>query len=67
MPFEMQTTANLWDTLCRDLEAERSQTSHDQQSVAAQRFKETAAKMFQESSPRRCDSLEIAGDVCQAA
>ncbi len=63
----MQPTANLWDVLCRDLEVERSQSSHEQQSVAAQHFKETAERVFQESSPRRCDALEIAGDVCQAA
>jgi len=63
----MQTTANLWDALCRDLEAERSQTSHEHHSEAAKHFRQTAERIFQETSPRRCDALEIAGDVCQSA
>lgn len=63
----MQTTANLWEVLCRDLETQRSQTSKDKHHAAAQNFKEAALQVFRESSPRLCDALEISGDVCQAS
>lgn len=63
----MQTTANLWEVLCRDLEEQRNQTSREQHHVAAQKFKEAAHQVFQKSSPRLSDALEIAGDVCQAS
>ncbi|MCK9589822.1 MAG: tetratricopeptide repeat protein [Terrimicrobiaceae bacterium] len=63
----MQTTANLWEVLCKDLEAQRSQTSLEQHRVAAQKFKEAARQVFRQSSPRLSDALEIAGDVCQAS
>lgn len=63
----MQTTANLWEVLCRDLETQRSQTSKDKHHAAAQNFKESAMQVFRESSPRLCDALEISGDVCQAS
>ena len=65
--FVMQTTANLWEVLCKDLESERSKASRDQHLVAARTFKETARQVFPKSSPRLCDALEIAGDVCQAS
>jgi len=63
----MQTTANLWEVLCKDLETQRSQTSREQHRIAAQKFKEAAEQVFRKSSPRLSDALEIAGDVCQAA
>lgn len=63
----MQTTANLWEVLCRDLEEQRSQPSREQHHVAAQKFKEAANQVFRKSSPRLSDALEIAGDVCQAS
>jgi len=63
----MQTTANLWEVLCRDLESQTSHPSKEQHHLAARQFKEAAIQVFPESSPRLCDALEIAGDVCQAA
>lgn len=63
----MQTTANLWEVLCRDLEAQRGQASRELHHVAAQKFKEAAQQVFGASSPRLSDALEIAGDVCQAS
>jgi len=63
----MQTTANLWEVLCKDLEAQRSKASGEQHRIAAQKFKEAAQQVFRKSSPRLSDALEIAGDVCQAS
>jgi tetratricopeptide (TPR) repeat protein len=63
----MQTTANLWEVLCKDLEAQRSQTSGETHRLAARKFKEAAQQVFRKGSPRLSDALEIAGDVCQAA
>ncbi|MEI6280191.1 MAG: tetratricopeptide repeat protein [Verrucomicrobiae bacterium] len=63
----MQTTENFWEVLCRDLESQTSQPSKEQHRVAAQKFKEAAIQVFRDSSPRLCDALEIAGDVCQAS
>lgn len=63
----MQTTANLWEVLCNDLEAQRSLTTGDDHRLAAQKFKEAAQQVFPSGSPRLSDALEIAGDVCQAA
>lgn len=63
----MQTTANLWDVLCRDLESQRSQLSAEQHHLAASKFRETAEQVFRPASPRLCDAIEIAGDVCQAS
>lgn len=63
----MQTTANLWEVLCKDLEAQRNQASREQHRLAAQKFKEAAGQVFRHGSPRLSDALEIAGDVCQAS
>jgi tetratricopeptide (TPR) repeat protein len=63
----MQTTANLWEVLCRDLEEMRTRTSTEQHRAAAERFREAAAQVFRPGSPRLCDALEISGDVCQAS
>lgn len=63
----MQTTANLWEVLCKDLETQRSQATGEKHRLAAQKFKEAAQQVFRKSSPRLSDALEIAGDVCQAA
>ncbi len=62
----MPTTANLWEELCRDLEADRKALTREKHHVAAKKFKETAAQVFRSGSRRHCDALEIAGDVCQA-
>ena len=61
------TTANFWEVLCRDLESQTSLPSKEQHHLAAQQFKEAATQVFRDNSPRLCDALEIAGDVCQAA
>ncbi|MDX2081789.1 MAG: tetratricopeptide repeat protein [Terrimicrobiaceae bacterium] len=63
----MQTTANLWDVLCRDLETQRTQLAAEQHHLAASKFRETAEQVFRPASPRLCDAIEIAGDVCQAS
>jgi len=63
----MQTTANLWEVLCKDLETQRSKSTGEQHRLAAQKFKEAAQQVFRKSSPRLSDALEIAGDVCQAS
>jgi tetratricopeptide (TPR) repeat protein len=63
----MQTTANLWDVLCRDLEDRRSDSSRDQHRAAAEQFREAALQVFRPESPRLSDALEISGDVCQAS
>ncbi len=63
----MQTTANLWDVLCRDLEAQRSKLESGLHNQAAKKFREAAEQVFRPGSPRLCDAVEIAGDVCQAA
>lgn len=63
----MQTTANLWEVLCRDLESQRCLPSRERHHVAAQQFKDAASQVFRKSSPRLSDALEIAGDVCQAS
>lgn len=61
------TSANLWDVLCQDLEFHRSALSPDQHCLAAEKFKEAAMQVLSGSSARLCDAVEMAGDVCQAA
>jgi len=63
----MQTTANLWDVLCRDLEEQRTLSPREQHRAAADQFREAAAHVFRSNSPRLTDALEISGDVCQAS
>jgi tetratricopeptide (TPR) repeat protein len=63
----MQTTANLWDVLCRDLEDKRTNPSKEEHRAAAEQFREAATQVFLPDSPRLCDALEISGDVCQAS
>jgi len=63
----MQTTANLWEVLCRDLESERQTAKADQYQEIARRFLDTARHVLRPDSPRLCDAIEIAGDVGQAA
>ncbi len=63
----MQTTANLWEVLCKDLESQRSEKSREEHHRAAKKFKTSAEQVFRKGSPRLADALEIAGDVCQAS
>ena len=63
----MQTTANLWEQLCRELESSRSVLTVEKLLLAAKQFKETATQVFRNGSRRHCDALEITGDVCQEA
>jgi tetratricopeptide (TPR) repeat protein len=63
----MQETANFWEVLCRDLESQTSDPDRDRHRLAAQQFREAARQVFREGSPRLCDAMEIAGDVCQAS
>jgi tetratricopeptide (TPR) repeat protein len=63
----MQTTANLWELLCRDFESERRSAKAEQHHGIALRFLQAARRILRSSSPRLCDAIEIAGDVCQAA
>jgi len=61
----VQTTANLWDQLCQELESSRSVLTVEKLRLAAKQFKETATQVFRNGSRRHCDALEMAGDVCQ--
>jgi tetratricopeptide (TPR) repeat protein len=63
----MQTTANLWETLCCDLAAQRTAQGAEQQHLIAKRFKEAATQVLRPNSPRICDAIEVAGDLCQSA
>jgi len=63
--FGVQTTANLWDQLCQELESNRSVLTVEKLRLAAKQFKETATQVFRNGSRRHCDALEIAGDVSQ--
>src|SRR6186713_1944162 len=63
----MQTTANLWEVLCRDLESERQTAKADQCQEIARKFLDAARHVLRPDSPRLCDAIEIAGDVSQAA
>jgi tetratricopeptide (TPR) repeat protein len=63
----MQTTANLWELLCRDFELERRSAKAEQYHGIAVRFLQAAKRILRSTSPRLCDALEIAGDACQAA
>jgi tetratricopeptide (TPR) repeat protein len=62
----MQPTANLWDTLCRDFEARRRGASPEEYVEVARAFVESAKQVLRPDSPRLCDAIEIAGDVCHA-
>lgn len=63
----MQATANIWEALCRDLESERQTATAEQYQEIARKFLHTAHQVLRADSPRLCDAIEIAGDVCQAA
>ena len=63
----MQSTANLWEILCGELEARRQENSRENHRDAIKHFKETALQVFPPTSPRLCDALEISGDVHQAS
>lgn len=63
----MQTTANLWEVLCRDLESEKQSAKAEEYQEIARKFLATAREVFPADSPRLGDAIEIAGDVCQAA
>ena len=63
----MQTTANLWEVLCRDLELQRQTAKAEQYHEIATRFVHSARQVLRADSPRLCDAVEIAGDIHQAA
>ncbi|MFZ0708546.1 MAG: tetratricopeptide repeat protein [Terrimicrobiaceae bacterium] len=63
----MQTTASLWELLCRDFELERRGAKAEQCHGIALRFLQAAKRVLRSESPRLCDAFEIAGDACQAA
>ncbi len=63
----MQTTANLWEVLCRDLETQRQSVKAGEYHDVAKNFLENARKVLRPDSPQLCDAIEIAGDICQAA
>ncbi|MCX7868704.1 MAG: tetratricopeptide repeat protein [Terrimicrobiaceae bacterium] len=62
----MQPPANLWEPLCKDFEARRQGASAEQYVVVAKAFLESARQILRPDSPRLCDAIEIAGDVCQS-
>ncbi len=63
----MQSTANLWDELCRDLEARRALENAEQCGAAARSFEDAAKQVFAADSPRLQDALEITGDIHQTS
>ncbi len=63
----MQTTANIWEVLCRDLEVQRQTAKAEQYHEIATRFVLSARQVLRADSPRLCDAVEIAGDIHQAA
>lgn len=63
----MQTTANLWEVLCRDLESQRQSAKAEEYHDIARNFLASARQVLRSDSPRMCDAIEIAGDICQAA
>jgi tetratricopeptide (TPR) repeat protein len=62
----MQPTANLWETLCKDFEARRQGATSEQYVEVAKAFLDSARQILRPDSPRLCDAIEIAGDVCRA-
>ncbi len=62
----MQSTANLWEQLCRDLEDRRAAENAEQRGAAARSFEDAAKQVFAAGSPRLQDALEITGDIHQA-
>jgi len=63
----MQTTANLWEVLCRDLESQRQTARAEQYHEIAEKFLAAARQVLRANSPKMCDAIEIAGDICQAS
>jgi hypothetical protein len=63
----MQTTASLWELLCRDFESERRNANSEQYGEIGLRFLKGARRILHSSSPRLRDAIEIAGDACQTA
>lgn len=63
----MNTTANLWELLCRDLETQRTGAEAREHHLIAEKFLQTAREVFASNRPRLCAAIEIAGDVCQAS
>ncbi|MEI6338055.1 MAG: tetratricopeptide repeat protein [Verrucomicrobiota bacterium] len=63
----MQTTANLWEVLCRDLESERQTAKAEQYQEITRKFVASARQVLRADSPRLCDAIEIAGDIHQVA
>lgn len=62
-----QNTANLWMTLCQDLEAKRLTAEAKQHQAAATAFVEAARALFKERLTRLAEALEIGGDIHQSA
>lgn len=62
----MQPTANLWETLCKDFETRRQGATAEQYVEVAAAFVDSARQILRPDSPRLCDAIEIAGDVCQS-
>jgi len=61
----MQPSANLWTTLCEDLQAKRHSAHQEEYVRVAQEFVNLARQILRETSPRLGDACEIAGDICQ--
>ncbi len=62
----MQSTANLWEQLCRDLEARRAAEDVQHRGAAARSFEDAAKQIFATNHQRLQDALEITGDIHQA-
>lgn len=63
----MQTTANLWEVLCRDFASEQRAARAEDCCEIGRKFLKTARQVLRQDSVRLCDAIEIVGDVFQAA
>ncbi len=63
----MQPSADLWQTLCSDLQEQRGQVRREEYSRVARDFLTAARQLLRAGSPRLGDACEIAGDICSEA
>jgi tetratricopeptide (TPR) repeat protein len=63
----MQPTANLWETLCADLQTQRTQSAREEYLRVATDFADAARNVLRPGSNRLADAWEIAGDICRDA
>lgn len=62
----MQNTADLWEVLCRDFQAQRTQSPPANHGEVAEQFLNSARQVLRPESRRLSDAYEIAADLCHA-